>query len=132
MREKDDLLHQLVACETAVWEALQKGDAVADRAALHPEFLGVYPSGFAGRQAHCDQLRDGPTVRRFELSQARVLPLAGDCALLAYLATYSLPGDDTERAMYVSSIWKRCVDGWANVFSQDTEALPDGAENPLP
>lgn len=132
MGQPYDLLQELLACETAVWAALQKGDAEADRAALHPEFLGVYPSGFAGRDAHCDQLDNGPTVGRYALSQARVLPLAADCALLAYRATYQLPGDEAERAMYVSSIWKREGAKWINVFSQDTEALPEGARNPLP
>ncbi len=132
MRQQENLLEELLHCETAVWQALQRGDAEADRAALHAEFLGVYPSGFAGRDAHCDQLANGPTVERFALSKARVLPLADDCALLAYLATYHLPGDERERAMYVSSIWKREATRWTNVFSQDTEALPEGTKNPLP
>ncbi|MDE4131566.1 nuclear transport factor 2 family protein [Phaeobacter sp. QD34_3] len=132
MVDDDDLLQDLLGCETAVWRALQRGDAAADRAALHPAFLGVYPSGFAGRDAHCAQLADGPTVARFTLSQARVMALAPDCALLAYRAAYHRPGDEVEQAMYVSSIWKRAEGAWINVFSQDTEALPEGAVNPLP
>ncbi|MEL0435684.1 nuclear transport factor 2 family protein [Phycobacter sp. K97] len=132
MCQHDDLLQEILACETAVWQALQNGDVAADRAALHPKFLGVYPSGFAGRDAHSGQLLNGPTVARFALSKARILTLAADCALLAYLATYHLPGDETERAMYVSSVWKREGAGWINVFSQDTEALPEGVQTPLP
>ncbi|MFV1463950.1 MULTISPECIES: DUF4440 domain-containing protein [unclassified Phaeobacter] len=132
----DPLLEQLLAAETAVWTALQRGDVAADRAALHPQFLGVYPSGFAGRDDHCEQLANGPTVAWFKLEQARVLSLAPDCALLAYRATYARPdqtgGDAEAAAMYVSSIWQRVDAVWINIFSQDTEALPEGAENPLP
>src|SRR5690606_14487082 len=59
------LLAELIACETAVWQALVSGDAEADRAALAADFLGVYPDGFAGRDAHAAQLSGGPTVTGF-------------------------------------------------------------------
>ncbi|EBA17643.1 hypothetical protein RSK20926_17932 [Roseobacter sp. SK209-2-6] len=126
------LLDEILACETAVWQALQNGDAEADLAALHPEFLGVYPSGFSGREGHADQLTDGPTVADFSLSQARLLQLGPDCLLLAYRADYLRPAREAEEAMFVSSIWQRSPEGWKNIFSQDCEALPEGAPNPLP
>ncbi|KII17864.1 nuclear transport factor 2 family protein [Phaeobacter sp. S60] len=130
------LVQELLAAETAVWTALQQGDIAADRAALHPKFLGVYPSGFAGRDDHTDQLSQGPTVAEFSIEDARVLPLGPETALLAYRASYTRPGqaegEAEGAAMYVSSIWQRQDGGWINIFSQDTEALPEGAENPLP
>ncbi|AUQ54026.1 nuclear transport factor 2 family protein [Phaeobacter inhibens] len=130
------LLRELLAAETAVWTALQQGDIAADRAALHPQFLGVYPSGFAGRDDHTEQLEQGPTVAEFSIADARVLPLGPETALLAYRATYTRPGQTEGEvkgaAMYVSSIWQRQDGGWINIFSQDTEALPEGATNPLP
>ncbi|WP_405111881.1 nuclear transport factor 2 family protein [Phaeobacter sp. BS52] len=130
------LLQELLAAETAVWTALQQGDIAADRAALHPQFLGVYPSGFAGRDDHTDQLAQGPTVAEFSIEDARVLPLGPETALLAYRASYTRPGqaegEAEGAAMYVSSIWQRQDGGWINIFSQDTEALPEGAENLLP
>lgn len=119
---KDALMDVLIACETAVWEALVAGDAAADAAALSADFLGIYPDGFAGRGAHVAQLSDGPTVARYHLSDARVIQMGPDHALLAYRASYSRVGWDASEEMFVSSIWQRCDAGWENIFSQDTPA----------
>lgn len=115
-----ELLSEILDQETRVWQALVDGDAEADQAALHVDFLGVYPSGFATRADHCDQLRQGPTVFSFELTEARVLQLGGDHVCLSYLARYQRPGAAKADAMYVSSIWQRQGEGWLNLFSQDT------------
>lgn len=117
-----ELLDELLACETRVWEALVAGDCEADAAALAVDFLGVYPDGSAGRDAHSGQVSQGPTVARYRLSEARLLPLCPDHALLAYRATYLRVGRAAEEEMFVSSIWRREGTGWVNVFSQDTPA----------
>ena len=106
--------------ETRVWEALVSGDAEADAALLHPNFLGVYPSGFSDRDGHSGQLADGPSVATYRIEDARVIELSPDTALLAYLAHYARPGSPHEAAMYVSSIWRRDGTDWVNLFSQDT------------
>lgn len=116
------LLAELLALETAVWQALVAGDPAADRALLAADFLGVYPDGFAGRDAHVAQLAGGPTVLEFRLSEVRLVALGGDHALLAYRADYRRPGGTAEEAMYVASVWRRTAAGWVNVFSQDTPA----------
>jgi hypothetical protein len=122
------LLEELSACERRVWDALVTGDASADRALLDEGFLGVYPDGFAGREAHVRQLAAGPTVSHYALSDMRVLPLGEDHALLAYRARYVRASGGGEEEMYVSSVWRRVPGGWVNLFSQDTpatgEALP--------
>ena len=123
-QDPDPLLDELVAAETAVWEALVRGDAKADAEALSEDFWGLYPDGFSGKAEHCAQLDDGPTVARYALSELRVRPLGPDHALLAYRADYIRPGSDTEAAMYVASIWRRGAAGWINIFSQDTPADP--------
>jgi hypothetical protein len=115
-----DLLAEILEQETRVWQALVDGDAETDKAALHADFLGLYPSGFATRAEHCEQLQEGATVLSFHLSKARVLPLGKDHACLAYLAEYRRPGVEHMDAMYVSSIWQRQGTGWVNIFSQDT------------
>jgi len=120
--QDDSLMQELVACETAVWEALVLGDAGADAAMLSAGFLGVYPDGFAGRDSHTGQLSGGPTVAAYELTEARVMRLGPDHALLAYRARYQRVGRSVGEEMYVSSIWQREGDGWLNVFSQDTPA----------
>lgn len=116
----DALLDQILERERAVWDALVAGDAAADRALLAPGFLGVYPTGFAGREDHAGQLAAGPTVRSYRFSQARVLALGVDHVLLAYRAEYRRTGCDRVEGMYVSSLWQRAGQGWVNLFSQDT------------
>src|SRR5437870_3986628 len=61
-----------VKLESKVWAALTSGDARADEDLLTEDFLGVYSTGFAGRDAHVGQLQFGPTVRAYSLSRARV------------------------------------------------------------
>lgn len=119
------LIEELKACETSVWQALQKGDAKADAAALCDEFLGVYGDGFAGKADHVGQLADGPSIEHFALSGFRTLMLGQEHALLSYRAEFRRTAATRSEAMYVSSIWQRTGTGWINVFSQDTpEAVP--------
>lgn len=114
------LLADLLAHETRVWQALVAGDPAADAALLAAGFTGLYPDGFAGRADHAGQLAQGPTVATFTLTQARVLELAPDVALLAYHARYTRPKGGAAEQMWVSSIWQRAGAGWINIFSQDT------------
>jgi hypothetical protein len=115
-----------VQLESKVWAALASGDASADEQLLAENFLGVYSTGFAGRQEHTDQLRFGPTVLTYALSEPRVTHLCQGLAVLSYLATWSrqaatAPVQLQERT-YISSIWKQEDGNWRNVFSQDTKA----------
>lgn len=116
-----DLLEMLLAAETEVWRALERGDATADEAALSPDFVGVYPTGITDRADHVDQLVDGPSVTWFRLDEVRAIAVGDDHGLLVYRADYRRPGSDVEASMYVSSLWRREDDDrWTNVFSQDT------------
>ncbi|QGX98214.1 nuclear transport factor 2 family protein [Roseovarius faecimaris] len=118
--QTDPLLVTLLTLERQVWEALRRGDAAADAALLSADFLGVYPSGFAGRADHAEQLEDGPSVAGYRLTEARCLPVGEAHAMLCYRAEYRRPGQAEEEAMYVSSLWQREAAGWRNIFSQDT------------
>jgi hypothetical protein len=111
----------LVALETAVWQALVDGDAAADERLLADDFVGVTPRGLSDRDGHVGQLESGPTVRAFELSEARLVVVSDSAAMLIYRAVYERVGADTgSESMYVGSLW--CTRGgeWRNVFSQDT------------
>lgn len=121
------LLDEVLAAETRVWQALVSGDAAADSALLAPGFLGVYPTGFAGRGDHAGQLAGGPTVAAFRIGDPHLLAPAPDLALLAYRASFRRIGRTEEEAMFVSSLWQRQGAGWINLFSQDT---PEGASLP--
>lgn len=110
----------LQALETEVWQALVTGDAGADRARLAEDFLGVYPSGFSGKDGHSGQLDGGPTVAEYRISQARMQVYGPDMAMFCYRADYLRPGRAVWEAMYVSSLWRRDGGTWLNRFSQDT------------
>lgn len=123
----DELLKELLICEQAVWEALKTGDQAAEDTALTPDFLGVYPDGFAKKSVLVDALTDGPTIAQYTLSDARLQEFGHEHALLAYHAAYRRAGQAEDEAMYVTSIWRRDGSGWVNVFSQDTpvgQAVP--------
>ena len=116
---------QFLALESAVWSALAAGDAAADARLLADDFLGVYSTGFAGKDEHVDQLRSGPTVASYELSEARIQTLAEGMVLLAYRADWVRRAKGNEQAsetMYVTSIWQRQGAVWRNIFSQDTQS----------
>lgn len=121
------LCDALLVAETHVWEALVRGDKDADRAALDAQFVGVYPDGVFGRDAHADQLKDGPSIAWFRLRDARALTLGPEYGLLTYHATYQRITRPEPEEMYVSSIWRKSGQGWVNVFSQDTPAAPSSA-----
>lgn len=116
-------LEEAIALESSVWNALVKGDAAADGAALAPDFLGVYPSGFATRQDHIDQVADGPSIARYTITDPKLDVIAPDAFLLSYKAEFSRAStpDDPE-GMFVSSLWRRRAGAWVNTFSQDTPA----------
>ncbi|HYD78747.1 MAG TPA: nuclear transport factor 2 family protein [Paucimonas sp.] len=115
---------QFLALESGVWDALATGDMAADERLLTEDFLGVYGSGFSDRSEHVARLRSGPTVLRYELSEARIMVLSDDLVLLSYRADW-VPNDAADNAsdtMYITSIWRREGDQWRNIFSQDTPA----------
>jgi hypothetical protein len=119
----DPTIEDFIRLETEVWRALVEGDAAADARLLADDFLGVYPTGFADRSDHVGQVRDGPTVDEFTLSDERLLVLSDSAVLLAYRADYRRAPSAAEaeiETMYVSSLWCRRDDRWVNVFSQDT------------
>lgn len=113
--------------EHAVWEALRTGDTAADERLLADDFLGVYPTGFAGRDDHAGQLDNGPTIESYRIDRPAVRVITGDDLLLSYMATYNRTADAAAEVMYVSSLWQRRSGQWRNTFSQDTtpgDAVP--------
>ncbi len=111
-----------VDLESAVWDALVSGDADADRALLSDDFVGVFPTGFANRADHADELADGPSIASYAITDARLIDVSADAALLCYRADYRLPGHSTAQVMFISSLWVRREGRWWNTFSQDTPA----------
>jgi hypothetical protein len=114
-----------VQLERKVWDALVEGDAEIDIELLAEDFLGVYPTGFASRSEHVEQLADGPSVSAYALSEARKLDVSVRAVMLSYRAEFqhaSGVGDGRPEVMYISSLWRQQGGRWVNVFSQDTPA----------
>ncbi len=118
-------VEDLVRLETKVWDALVDGDSGADTRMLSQDFLGVYPSGFAGREDHAGQLADGPTVAVFEITEPRTIEVSDLVVMLSYRSVFRRVSDGEvggQEIMYVSSLWRHQDDRWLNIFSQDTPA----------
>ncbi len=116
-------IESIEALERRVWNALVTGDADADRALLAPDFVGLYPTGFADRDDHVDSLASGPTVASYELGETRLLRVSDDAVLFCYRSDFrraTATGPGPVEAMYVSSLWCRRAGRWLNVFSQDS------------
>lgn len=123
MTSDKDGLAFFLSLERRVWQALQSGDADADRALLSEQFLGVYPSGLSDRAGHAEQLESGPSVANYRLSEARCVEVAEAAHLLVYRADYrriTPAGVSDEQAMWVSSLWCQQQGHWCCTFSQDT------------
>lgn len=120
MEKTRDLKNHLFALETQVWEALVSGDGSADEALLAEDFIGVYPDGFAGKDAHVGQLESGATVSDYRLSEVQLQAISEEAALLIYRADYLRQAPDVWEVMLVSSLWQKRSGSWINTFSQDT------------
>jgi hypothetical protein len=116
-----------VDLESAVWDALVTGDADADRALLSEDFVGVFPTGFANRADHADELADGPSIATYTITDARLIDASEDAALLCYRAEYRRPSQSAAEVMFISSLWVQREGRWWNTFSQDTPAAPASA-----
>ena len=124
MRQYD--IEQFIRLESEVWEALATGDGEADGRLLSDDFLGVYTVGFADRAAHVAQLAHGPTVIDYSLSEARLMGLSDDMALLAYRSQFRRTGEEHAESVLISSIWQEREGRWVNIFSQDTPSADSG------
>jgi len=115
---------EILKLEGQVWEALRTGDAQLDGQMLSDDFLGVYPTGFADKSEHVNQLKNGPTVLSYELTSPRLVELE-DRVLLTYKAMWIRLKDSVaapQEEMFVSSVWEYRANRWLNIFSQDTPA----------
>ncbi len=111
--------------EWQVWDALITGDGAADEALLTPDFVGVYPTGFATRAEHVGQLARGATVDSYFINEPRLVRISASAVLFCYRAEFRRLRNGVAgpvEAMYVSSLWVEQDGEWRNSFSQDTPA----------
>ncbi|MDV6264617.1 nuclear transport factor 2 family protein [Rhodococcoides yunnanense] len=109
-----------IRLESCVWDALANGDADADLELLSADFVGVYPTGFANRADHANQLADGPSIASYSISEAKLIDVSRDAAMLCYRADYLRPHRSVGESMFISSLWLQRDGRWQNKFSQDS------------
>jgi len=126
METSQQVMADLLKLETRVWEALVSGDKATDAALLTEDFIGVYPDGFAGKDAHVGQLDGGSTVAEYALSEVQLRHVSDAAAILIYRADYLRVGGNEREVMLVSSLWERRAGVWVNSFSQDTPLTGQG------
>lgn len=116
----DLCIDQFEQLETAMWNSLVNGDGDSADRLLSTDYLGVYTTGFSGRDDYIAALADGPIAASFEISQSQMFVLSNTSVLYSYRADFTSREDGPPEAMYVSSLWCLRDDRWVNVFSQDT------------
>lgn len=124
-KARPNALQTILELEKQVWEALKNGDAEADRRLLSEDFLGVYATGRAGRDAHAAPLEKGPTVTSYSLSDEELRELRPGLLLLTYRAEFTAPDSTEPQRVLITSLWEQRGGEWVNTFSQDTEAAPE-------
>ncbi|MGR3636342.1 MAG: DUF4440 domain-containing protein [Shimia sp.] len=120
MADQIPLKTRLLDLEIRVWEALVSGDRRADDALLADDFIGVYPDGFFGKDAHVGQLDGGSTVAQYRLSHVQLRQVSDVAGVLIYRADYLRTEQQGWEVMLVSSLWEIRDGDWVNTFSQDT------------
>jgi Domain of unknown function (DUF4440) len=112
-------LAELVARERDGWQSLVDGTAAAFyRDALTNDALLVVPGMVIDGSTWVESLQ-GAQWSHFELSDARILELTGDCAALVYRAEARREGEPTYAAL-ITSIYRREGDTWKLALHQQT------------
>jgi hypothetical protein len=129
----DISIKEILNLEMQVWEALRNGDSQLDEKMLSEDFLGVYPTGFSNRAEHVGQLKYGPTVYKYDLTDSRLLDLGENRVLISYKTIWIRLKEGEPQppeVMFISSVWEHRAGRWVNIFSQDTPALIERITGP--
>lgn len=113
--------------EKKVWDCLLSGDFETDGQLLADNFLGIYASGFSGKDNHVNALKNGPVIESYTIRDAKMTVISIDVVLIAYLAQFKDNQSPNAVSMYITSIWQNFSGIWQNIFSQDTKA----SESPM-
>ena len=116
-----------VAIEKEDWEALKHKDKVAASRLLADDFTGLYDTGFSTKSEWIKQMDDQYTIDDYTIEDAELLRPSPTTALLLYNSRCKGTGAWADYCSHTSRISDLMVqrDGrWFDLFSQDTQALP--------
>lgn len=117
----DDLLKELLAQETKVYEALKNKDHATVAKMLDQQHYAVLPE--IGRLPLSKVLKLDSTINSYEISDAKAIPVHQDCAILSYKYTWSgtrLGKEAKNLTSFATSVWSKRDGEWRAVFYQET------------
>lgn len=118
----DDLASTLLDLERRGWDSLCAG--TGDRFyedLMTPDALMVLANGAVlDRDAVVASLAEAPPWREYAISDAHVLRLGGDSAVLVYTGTARRDGGGSAFVGAMSSVYVRIDDGWRLALYQQT------------
>lgn len=112
-----DLLAHLLDLERRMWT----DGAPFYRESLAPEVLMAFPGvGFLDREQTIQGVEGGQRWERVEMSDARLMELSPDVALLAYATEAARDGQDGPYRALVGSVYVRSRGAWQLAFHQQS------------
>lgn len=118
----DDLMDTLMTMEKRSWEATKKKDIEALRKLCAQDYVAIISDG--SRLTFDEFMALFPLfeVKSYAMSDARVLPIGPDVAILVYKAktNTALLGMSVKEETQISSTWARRNGEWRTVLYQET------------
>lgn len=108
----------LLALKAAAIRAEEKGDVYFYADYLADDAIGVTPHGVFDKQQMLAALTNG-SFRTTKVEDTRAFALSDDAGMVTYRA-WITEVDGPPREVFVSTLYRRYVDGWKGVFYQQT------------
>ena len=108
----------LLALKAAAIRANEKGDVSFYAEYLADDAIGVTPHGVFDKQQILTALENG-SLRSARVEDTRAFVLSDDAGMVTYRAWFT-EVDGPPREVFVSTLYRRYVDGWKGVFYQQT------------
>ena len=108
----------LLALKAAAVRANEKGDVSFYAEYLSDDAIGVTPHGVFDKQQILAALKNG-SFKSSRVEDTRAFALSDDAGMVTYRAWFE-SGGASAREVFVSTLYRRYVDGWKGVFYQQT------------
>lgn len=108
----------LLALKAAAIRANEKGDVSFYAEYFADDAIGVTPHGVFDKQQMLAALRNG-SFRSTKVEDTRAFAFSDDAGMVTYRAWFE-EVDGPPREVFVSTLYRRYVDGWKGVFHQQT------------
>lgn len=108
----------LLALKAAAIRANEKGDVSFYAEYLADDAIGVTPQGIVDKQQILAAIKNGG-FRSAKVEDTHAIVLSDDAGMVTYRAWFEISGGPA-REVFVTTLYRRYVDGWKGVFYQQT------------